>query len=379
MNNADAQLATCYGPVSQAFVDRAAKIRLLILDVDGVLSDGLIYMGNHGEELKAFNVRDGYGIRCALTSGIEVAIITGRKAKLVEDRCQTLGITHLYQGQSDKLLAFRDLTDKLHVRPEEVAYIGDDLIDWPVMAEVGLSVAVADAHPLLLPRANYVTRINGGRGAVREVCDLLLLAQGKLDEAKGAINMSKTRRWVIILLSLLALILIGLNLANTDDTAQPEVNPNDPTYKSEHTDTVVYSPEGALSYRLIAEHVEYFSDQEVSWFTKPVMTTFDTNKVPTWSVRADKAKLTNDRMLYLYGHVEVNALAPDSQLRKITTDNAQINLVTQDVTSDDMVTLYGTTFNSSGLKMRGNLRSKNAELIEKVRTSYEIQNKQTQP
>lgn len=167
------------------------------------------------------------------------------------------------------------------MRPEEVAYIGDDLIDWPVMAEVGLSVAVADAHPLLLPRANYVTRINGGRGAVREVCDLLLLAQGKLDEAKRAINMSKTRRWVIILLSLLALILIGLNLANTDDTAQPEVNPNDPTYKSEHTDTVVYSPEGALSYRLIAEHVEYFSDQEVSWFTKPVMTTFDTNKVPT--------------------------------------------------------------------------------------------------
>ena len=114
-----------------------------------------------------------------------MAIITGRKAKLVEDRCQTLGITHLYQGQSDKLLAFRDLTDKLHVRPEEVAYIGDDLIDWPVMAEVGLSVAVADAHPLLLPRANYVTRINGGRGAGREVCDLLLLAQGKLDEAKG--------------------------------------------------------------------------------------------------------------------------------------------------------------------------------------------------
>ena len=142
-------------------------------------------MGNHGEELKAFNVRDGYGIRCALTSGIEVAIITGRKAKLVEDRCQTLGITHLYQGQSDKLLAFRELVSKLAVRPDEVAYIGDDLIDWPVMAEVGLSVAVADAHPLLLPRANYVTRISGGRGAVREVCDLLLLAQGKLDEAKG--------------------------------------------------------------------------------------------------------------------------------------------------------------------------------------------------
>ena len=148
--------------------------------------------------------------------------------------------------------------------------------------------------------------------------------------------MSKTRRWVIILLSLVALILIGLNLAGTDDTTQQEINPDDPTYTSEHTDTVVYSPEGAL-------------------------------------------KLTKDRMLYLYGNVEVDALSADSQLRKITTDNAQINLVTQDVTSDDMVTLYGTTFNSSGLKMRGNLRSKTAELIEKVRTSYEIQNKQTQP
>ena len=185
MNNADALIATCYGPVSQDFLDRAAKIRLLILDVDGVLSDGLIYMGNNGEELKAFNVRDGYGIRCALTSDIEVAIITGRNAKLVEDRCETLGITHLYQGQSDKMAAFNDLLGKLAIAPENVAYVGDDLIDWPVMAEVGLSIAVADAHPLLIPRADYVTHINGGRGAVREVCDLLLLAQGKLDEAKG--------------------------------------------------------------------------------------------------------------------------------------------------------------------------------------------------
>ena len=191
--------------------------------------------------------------------------------------------------------------------------------------------------------------------------------------------MSKTRRWVIILLSLAALVLIGVNLASNDDDGQAVVNANDPTYKSEHTDTVVYSPEGALNYRLIAEHVEYFSDDAISWFTQPRLTTFDTDKVPTWSIKADKAKLTNDRMLYLYGHVEVNSLTPDAQLRKITTDNAQVNLITQDVSSDDLVTLYGTTFNSSGLKMRGNLRSKNAELIEKVRTSYEIQNKQTQP
>ena len=176
---------TCYGPIAQTVLEKAAKIRLLICDVDGVMSDGLIYQGNSGEELKAFNVRDGYGIRCLLTSGVEVAIITGRKAKLLEDRANTLGITHLYQGQSDKLLAYRELLDKLAVRPGEVAYIGDDLIDWPVMAEVGLSAAVADAHPLLLPKADYVTQIAGGRGAVRELCDLILLAQNKLDAAKG--------------------------------------------------------------------------------------------------------------------------------------------------------------------------------------------------
>lgn len=178
-------IATCYGPVDPQVLLSAANIRLLICDVDGVMSDGLIYQGNQGEELKAFNVRDGYGIRCLLTEGIEVAIITGRTAKLVEDRCRTLGITHLYQGQSDKLLAFESLLGKLSLTADQVAYVGDDLIDWPVMAQVGLSVAVADAHPLLLARADYVTHIAGGRGAVREVCDLVLLAQGKLEDAKG--------------------------------------------------------------------------------------------------------------------------------------------------------------------------------------------------
>ncbi|MFP1723754.1 3-deoxy-manno-octulosonate-8-phosphatase KdsC [Lonsdalea quercina] len=176
---------TCYGPVAGVVMDKAREIRLLICDVDGVLSDGLIYMGNQGEELKTFNVRDGYGIRCLLTSDIDVAIITGRSAKLLEDRCKTLGISHLYQGQSDKLLAFRELLDKLALEAHQVAYIGDDLIDWPVMAEVGLSVAVADAHPLLLPRSDYVTRTAGGRGAVREICDLILQAQDKLEFAKG--------------------------------------------------------------------------------------------------------------------------------------------------------------------------------------------------
>ncbi|WP_368927438.1 3-deoxy-manno-octulosonate-8-phosphatase KdsC [Proteus columbae] len=178
-------IETCYGAVSEQIIKKAEKIQLLICDVDGVMSDGLIYMGNNGEELKAFNVRDGYGIRCLLTSGIEVAIITGRQSKLLEGRAKSLGITYLYQGQHNKLLAYQQLLDTLNLKPEQTAYIGDDLIDLPVMEKVGLSVAVADAHPLLTPHANYVTRIAGGRGAVRELCDLILLAQGRLEEAKG--------------------------------------------------------------------------------------------------------------------------------------------------------------------------------------------------
>lgn len=185
MNEQGMNIATCYGPVARKIMDCAAEIRLVICDVDGVLSDGLIYMGNNGEELKAFNVRDGYGIRCLITEGIHVAIITGRQSKLVADRATTLGIEHLYQGQSDKLIAFEKILADLNLQPHQVSYIGDDLIDWPVMAKVGLSVAVADAHPILLQRAQYVTRIAGGRGAVRELCDLILQSQGKQDEAKG--------------------------------------------------------------------------------------------------------------------------------------------------------------------------------------------------
>lgn len=191
--------------------------------------------------------------------------------------------------------------------------------------------------------------------------------------------MSTTRRWGIILLALVALILIGINLTSHDHATQAVDNTNEPTYQSEQSNTLVYSPDGALNYQLEAQHIEYFSDTGLSWFTKPVMIMLDANKIPTWSIKSDKAKLTSDRMLYLYGNVVVDALTPDAQLRKITTDNAQINLLTQDVVSDDLVTLYGTSFNSSGLKMRGNLRSKTAELIEKVRTSYEITNKHTQP
>ncbi|AJR00744.1 MULTISPECIES: LPS export ABC transporter periplasmic protein LptC [Hafnia] len=192
--------------------------------------------------------------------------------------------------------------------------------------------------------------------------------------------MSKTKRWVILLLTIIALALIGWNLTENDsDTSQVAVNNQEPTYRSQHTLTVVYDPTGKLSYKLVAEDVQHFSADKTSWFTHPVLTTYDQDTLPTWSIRADKAKLTDDRMLYLYGNVEVNSLTTTSQLERITTDNAQVNLVTQDVSSDDEVTLYGSNFTSHGLKMRGNMREKTARLIDKVKTYYEIQNKPQNP
>lgn len=175
------QVATLYGPISQQQYQRAEQIRLLVCDVDGVLSNGMIYMGNNGEELKTFCTRDGAGMRALLKAGITIAIITGRNSRIVSDRMNALGVRHVIQGADDKLPHFNALLSELHLRPEQAAYIGDDTIDLPVMRACGLGVAVADAHPWVKANAALVTRLKGGEGAVREVCDLIMQAQGLSD------------------------------------------------------------------------------------------------------------------------------------------------------------------------------------------------------
>ncbi|MCG9680607.1 3-deoxy-manno-octulosonate-8-phosphatase KdsC [Vibrio sp. Isolate23] len=178
-------IETLYKPVEQNTLNIAKQIKLLICDVDGVFSDGLIYMGNDGEELKTFHTRDGYGVKSLMNAGIKIAIITGRQSRIVENRMKALGISLIYQGQDDKVKAYQDICSQLNIAPEHIGYIGDDLIDWPVMEKVALKVCVADGHPLLAQRANYVTSIRGGHGAVREVCDLILQARNELDVHKG--------------------------------------------------------------------------------------------------------------------------------------------------------------------------------------------------
>jgi 3-deoxy-D-manno-octulosonate 8-phosphate phosphatase (KDO 8-P phosphatase) len=152
----------------------AAGIRLLVLDVDGVLTDGRLWFGPDGELLKAFHVRDGVGIKAVLAAGIEVSIISGRRSAAVERRAAELGLRHVRQGCVDKALALRALTAELGVPTTATACVGDDTPDLPMMALVALSIAVADAHPHVLAAARHVTKAAGGAGAVREACDLLL-------------------------------------------------------------------------------------------------------------------------------------------------------------------------------------------------------------
>jgi 3-deoxy-D-manno-octulosonate 8-phosphate phosphatase (KDO 8-P phosphatase) len=162
---------------------RAAHIKLLIFDVDGVLTDGRLFFGDDGQEYKAFHSRDGHGMKMLQASGVIVGIITGRTSKVVEHRMANLGIQHVYQGKHEKLPAFEELIARLSLKPEQVAYMGDDVVDLPIMLRVGLAVATNDAHPLVRQHAHWQSSNNGGQGAARDLCELIMQAQGTLDSA----------------------------------------------------------------------------------------------------------------------------------------------------------------------------------------------------
>ena len=168
---------------STALLERARDIRLLVLDVDGVLTDGRLYFNAEGEALKAFHVRDGAGIVQLRRSGIEVAIISGRNSAAVNSRMRELGVTHIHQGINDKQQALQTLLQSLNLTGNDIACIGDDTPDLPMLEIARLSVAVADAHPKVRAAAHYVTQLAGGLGAVREICDLILQAQSLATDA----------------------------------------------------------------------------------------------------------------------------------------------------------------------------------------------------
>lgn len=169
--------------LSSELQQRAEQIKLLILDVDGVLTDGRIYIRDNGEEIKAFHTLDGHGLKMLMQSGVQTAIITGRDAPSVGLRVKQLGINHYFKGIHDKRAAYARLRELAGVAEHECAFVGDDVVDLPVMVRCGLPVAVPEAHWFARTHAAYVTERSGGKGAVREVCDLIMQAQGTLESA----------------------------------------------------------------------------------------------------------------------------------------------------------------------------------------------------
>ena len=161
----------------------AKLIRLVLFDVDGVLTDGNIYIDPNGAELKVFNTHDGHGIRMLQHNGIEVGVITGRRSKALEYRMQDLEVKHVYQGCKDKFSIYQELLTKLNLNEKQTAFVGDDIVDLQIMSRCGLAIAVANAHAFVKKHAHWETSVRGGQGAAREVCELLLDAQGLLDKA----------------------------------------------------------------------------------------------------------------------------------------------------------------------------------------------------
>jgi 3-deoxy-D-manno-octulosonate 8-phosphate phosphatase (KDO 8-P phosphatase) len=166
----------------QDILTRTKEIKLVIFDVDGVLTDGSIIIGDDGEEYKAFNSRDGHGMKLLQYTGVEIGIITGRTSQVVEHRMTSLGINHVYQGQRVKLPAFEQMLEHLNLKPEQCAYVGDDWVDLAVMNRVGLAIAVQDADAIVKKHAHWTTPSKGGKGAAREVCELIMEGQGTLQD-----------------------------------------------------------------------------------------------------------------------------------------------------------------------------------------------------
>ena len=164
-------------------IEKAKKIRCIISDVDGVLTNGLLYIDNNGNEQKAFHVQDGMGLKLLMSAGIEVAIITTANNGVITERMKQLGIKHVFTGQVSKLAAYAELKIRLNIDDNAFCYVGDDLPDLPIIQQVGLGVAVANAVPQVREFASYITSLSGGNGAVREVCDILLNAQDLLEKA----------------------------------------------------------------------------------------------------------------------------------------------------------------------------------------------------
>ncbi len=166
----------------QSIIKKARNIALVIFDIDGVMTDGSLYFGDDGQEYKAFNSLDGHGLRMLQECGVKVAVITGRKSNVVKYRMKDLGVTLLFQGYRDKKPAFEAILKEVNLPHSQIAYVGDDVVDLPVMSQLNFSITVQNAHPFVKKHAHWITERSGGHGAVRDVCEFILEAKGLLND-----------------------------------------------------------------------------------------------------------------------------------------------------------------------------------------------------
>lgn len=166
----------------QDIFEKAKNIELVIFDIDGVMTDGSLFFDNNGDEYKAFNSLDGHGLRMLQECGVKVAVITGRKSRLVEHRMNDLGVELLYQGYRDKTPAFAALVKEVGLSTDQITYVGDDVVDLPIMSQLDFAIAVQNAHPFVKQHAHWITARSGGHGAVRDVCEMILEAKGMLSD-----------------------------------------------------------------------------------------------------------------------------------------------------------------------------------------------------
>lgn len=169
-----------------AQIEKIKRIKVLILDVDGVLTDGRLFFDQHGNEYKCFHARDGHGLKLLRQTGVDVAVISGRNSPVVARRMDSLGIEHVFQGHENKRAAFQEVLTRLALLPEQAAHVGDDVLDLPIMTQAGFAIAVSDAHFVVKRHADWCTETVGGQGAVREVCDAIMQVQGHFDAVVSA-------------------------------------------------------------------------------------------------------------------------------------------------------------------------------------------------
>ena len=337
---------------------RAPAVELLVLDVDGVLTDGRLYLGARGEALKAFHVRDGHGIKLLREKGIEVAVISGRRSAAVARRCRELGVRHLRQGVRDKRAALDELCAALALSLRSCAAVGDDTPDVPLLRAVGLAFAVADAHPQARAAAHHVTRLAGGCGAVREGVRLP-------PERPRMI----TRFWplLIVLALVLGTILLGRSGPSLEPPATGDAITDDPGYAARDAEVVQSGADGRAVYRLRARVIRQLPRAQRVELEHLTMN-YRTTQGAKWRLLADHGELPQDASeievdgsVHLSGPIEGSSAPLD-----VRTDHLTFNTRSEIVTTDAEVTLLWAAQQLVATGLIANLQSELVQLQSRV-------------